>query len=66
MKELIMKTLFDKDFKLNLKDGAQLHSKTYRLLEQLFDEYVQKGYSPREIAHIMQGAITEKELYTVL
>lgn len=32
----------------------------------IFKKYVEMGYSPREISHIMNGCILEEELCSVL
>jgi hypothetical protein len=35
-------------------------------LKGIFNEFVERGYSPREIAHILHGSVTELEMTTVL
>lgn len=43
-----------------------LGTETSNALTDLFKKYIDLGYSPREIAHLMQQEITDIELNTVL
>jgi hypothetical protein len=58
-------SLFDDDNRYT-PDATELDSLTHHALEDIFTQFVKKGYSPREIAHIMQLSIFDLELDKVL
>lgn len=59
------KHLFDEDYRYTI-DAQELDKETIQKVEDLFDEYVKYGYSPREIEYIMYSAIKDISLqYTV-
>lgn len=60
-----MKSLYDEDWRYN-KDAQFLDTETNRAIQPLFQEFVKRGYNPREIAQIMTGVITENCLEAVL
>jgi ribosome modulation factor len=59
------KSLYDNEFRYT-KDAVALSNATHSLLREIFSQYVKKGYSPREIAHLICGEITDLELNAVL
>lgn len=48
------------------KDAEQLDNDATDFLLDLFKEYTKKGYSPREISHVLQLAVFSMELTFVL
>lgn len=54
-------SLFDRNHQY-LLDARILDSKTINLTERLFEEYIEMGYSPREIEYIMTTAIKDISL----
>jgi hypothetical protein len=52
-------------FKQNREAGT-LQSETHRALVVIFRKYIDLGYSPREISHLMQGEIRSMELVDVV
>lgn len=71
-----MEHLYDKDFKhvkslynedcRHTDDADSLHYETVNALRSIFDKYLELGYSPREISHIMQSTVYDFELAAVL
>ena len=47
-------------------DGNYLDRITGEVLKNIFSDYIDLGYSPREISHVMHGALNELELWSVL
>lgn len=47
-------------------EADELDRRAATVIRPLFNEFVQKGFSPREIAHILQGCVTEWELEHVI
>lgn len=41
---------------------SDLDQEVDRVLRPIFDEYVNRGYRPRQIAHVMQGSVLSLEL----
>lgn len=60
-----MKTLYDKNFRWT-PEASALDTRIHEALQPLFEEYVAKGYSPREISHVVHGASMQLELMAVL
>lgn len=60
-----MKSLYDKNYRYTT-DGTYLDQETIIALGDLFARYVKKGYSPREISHVIQSAIEFMECEFVL
>lgn len=60
-----MRSLYDSDFRYT-PDAINLAGKVGDFLAHQMNEFVAKGYSPREVAHVMQGAILEVECETIL
>ena len=60
-----MEALYTKEGRLN-DMGTALTNDTNDALKDLFKQYRDLGYSPRGIAHVMQGAVWELELINVL
>lgn len=58
-------SLFNNDNRYT-PDATSIDILTHQALKDIFTEFVEKGYSPREIAHIMQLSITDLELQKVL
>lgn len=57
--------MYDKDFRYT-KDAAEIDSYVNAALRVIFEEFVARGFSPRDIAHVMQAAVTDLELSAVL
>lgn len=55
----------DKDYTLN-DFGHALDQKTYNRLDNLFTEYLNYRFSPREISHVMKYVVNDIELQNVL
>ena len=47
-------------------DGTALHIRAYNVLHSLFQQEVEKGYSPREIAHVIHHTVLDLEMESVL
>lgn len=60
-----MKSLYDKNFKYTYEASA-LADEAQNVLDDLFAKYVDLGYSPREISHILQAVIQDLECSEVL
>lgn len=60
-----MKSLFTENHKYT-DQALTLGSETSKALEDIFKKYIDLGYSPREIAHLMHQEITDIELMEVL
>ena len=60
-----MEKLYMSDSRMNIH-GRELDEETNIALRDIFKKYLKKGYSPREIAHIMLGAVFELELQSVI
>ncbi len=60
-----MKTLYDKDWRL-LDDGIAISDEASEVLSPIIKAYVDKGYSAREISHIVKSVVYEIELEHVL
>lgn len=60
-----MKSLYDKNWRYT-KDGDSLDRVTNNVLAPIFREWVEQGYSPREISHLMQQIVTDIECETIL
>lgn len=59
------KSLFDRGHCYTM-DAMLLESSAMRLLVPLFGEYLKKGYSPREISHILSGAVRDLKCESLL
>ena len=62
-----MKSLYNEDHRYTYTKPAEaLDMATFQAINPLFMKWAEDGYSPREIAHIMQAAINEMELNTII
>lgn len=52
-----MKSLYDENAKYT-SDALALDRESARLIKPLMEEYVAKGYSPREVAHLINDSIS--------
>jgi len=59
-----MKSLFIED--RYSSDGQFLDEKTFTVLKPIFKKWSEKGYSAREISHIMSWTVKDVELETIL
>ena len=59
------KSLYDKDFRYTTA-AVNLDQSVAGTLKVLFKEYRAKGYSPREIGHVLHSAVDEAELDEVI
>jgi hypothetical protein len=57
------KSLFDSD--KYTEESRVLDQKASDLLEPLFKEYIEKGYSIREISHVIHSAVNYVEIMLV-
>ncbi len=60
-----MKSLYDTDHRYT-SDARELSEATIAALKHIFAKYVEQGYSPREIAHLMQADVADLEVSSVL
>lgn len=60
-----MKSFYDKDFRCT-PDADQLSSVAFKEISSIFKEWVAKGYSPRDISHVIMGSVWEVEMCTVM
>lgn len=60
-----MKSLYDNNFRYT-PEADEIATNAFDLLKPLFDKWVNLGYSPREISHLVQGQAFEFELEAVL
>jgi hypothetical protein len=61
-----MKTLYSsKGFRYG-EDADSLARETHAALVAIFQKYIEMGYSPREISHIISAEVTDLELDAVL
>jgi len=61
-----MKSLFDEKEYYYSPKANELERRTVEFAEQEFGELMAEGYSPREISHILQGAIQLTELISIM
>lgn len=47
-------------------DGEELDKLAYYAISKIFQQFLDKGYSPREISHIIQANVSEIELEEVI
>ena len=59
------KTLFQEDFRYN-QDGIRLTNLTDQAVGKIFKEYVDNGFSPREIFTIMASVVSDHMCGSVL
>jgi hypothetical protein len=60
-----MKSLFDENHRYT--DAAiTLDSEFNKNIEELYKKYIDMGYSPREISHVMQLALFDTEMCYIL
>jgi len=59
------KSLFDKDHRYT-SDADSLEVAAFRALAPIFADYLKKGYSPREISHILSSAVRDLECESLL
>jgi hypothetical protein len=60
-----MESLFDNRSRYT-KDAEALMVRANTTLMPLFEEYVEKGFSPTDISHIIKSTVTDIELETIL
>lgn len=60
-----MKSLYDSNFRYT-KEAGNLDASVSILISPIFKSYLISGYSPREICHIMNSAISMLELEGLL
>ena len=60
-----MKNVYDQNDKYG-PEASELDQSVYKVLKPIFTEWVNKGYSPRQLSHVMQGTITELELFHMI
>ena len=60
-----MKSLYDKTHRMT-EAALALDASTHERLSAIFAEFAAKGFSPREIAHVMHEAVSDLERETVL
>ena len=60
-----MKSLYNSDYRYSF-EATDLSEKTLLAVKNIMDEFVAKGYSPREISQIMQMSIQDLEIEKVL
>jgi len=60
-----MKKLYDEKYRYTLEAQA-LDNAAYTALKVIFRECVKAEYSPREIAHVINGVVMDLELESVL
>lgn len=60
-----MKSLYTEKHRYT-DQAIDLTTETSLAVSKIFEKYINLGYSPREIAHLMQQEITDIELNTVL
>jgi hypothetical protein len=60
-----MKTLYDKNAKYT-HEANVFEMKIENAIRDIFNEYVEHGYSPRELSHLAMGAVFQLELIAML
>lgn len=60
-----MKTLYDKNGKYT-HETNHFELRIENAIRDIFNEYVDKGYSPRELSHLAQSAVYQLELMAML
>lgn len=60
-----MKSLFTED-RRHTYDASKLEGDAYKELKIIFLNYIEKGFNPIEIAHIIHGTISELESLSIL
>lgn len=60
-----MKTLYVENYRYG-KVTHELNREAHNALKPIFEAWVKDGYNPREIAHIINGAVMDFELESVL
>ncbi len=60
-----MKSLYDKDCRYN-KDAQDADHEVTAFVNPIFERLIAAGYNPREISHILIGAIMQEEYSRVL
>lgn len=61
-----MKHLFNPEDDSYTEEGMALNYRTTNLIKDLFTEYQNQGYSIRQVASIMEGAVNEWMLIQIL
>jgi hypothetical protein len=59
------KSLYDSNHRYT-PEGSSLDMATTRAVETIFNDYVKKGFSPREISHVMEAVVRDLELEAIL
>jgi len=60
-----MKRLFDENANYTPR-ASELDVKAHNTIKDTFIECAKEGYSPREVSYIIQQAVTDIELETIL
>lgn len=60
-----MKSLYDKNHRYE-PIGMTLDSQATEAIKPIFDRFVEYGFSPREISHMIQSAVDMLELEAVM
>ena len=60
-----MKSLYNKNYRYT-SEAEAIDREAHNALKLIFKEWYKNGYSPREIAHIINGTVTDFELESVL
>ena len=61
-----MKSLYDETEYLFTPEGTECENECYNQLKTIMDKYRKKGYSPREISHIMIDVAINLECVMIL
>jgi hypothetical protein len=59
-------SIFDEKFRYKKPDGCTLARRADAILEPLFKEYIDMGYSPREISHLLILSVMDVENEIIL
>jgi len=60
-----MKTLYDENHRYT-PDATGLSANVGRALHSIFKDYIELGYSPIEISHIMHSVVFDLEMESIL
>jgi len=60
-----VKSLYDKNLRYT-PEAFKIDEEAYPTVKAIFDRWIEQGYSPREISHILQACVVDYELYSVL
>ncbi len=60
-----MKTLYTSEYRYTIQ-ANELDDLTHSALRGIFQEFLNQGYSPREISQVMHAAVNDFEVVSVL